>query len=235
MTININSINNTYLPQYNLRRNKKNTLTKTASIAGSTAGVITALGLISGKHGIKIPSSFIKQPKEVLDVFKKLEFNETDVIKIASSSILGGFAFGSAADFKNIKAKAQEGIVQLAGNYIIPTLFAGAGIRLNKALNKKFNFPPITKPIQFAFGLTSLIAGVIAGNKVSKVINTNVFDEDMHRKLSWKDWAVQFDNVCLVTSVSNSGTKLAKMASRVIPAAHIIPGYLTGTKKENIH
>lgn len=57
----------------------------------------------------------------------------------------------------------------------------------------------------------------------------------MHRKLSWKDWAVQFDNVCLVTSVSNSGTKLAQMASRVIPAAHIIPGYLTGTKKENIH
>ena len=101
--------------------------------------------------------------------------------------------------------------------------------------NKKFNFPPVTKPIQFAFGLTSLIAGVIAGNKVSKVINTNVFDEDMHRKLSWKDWAVQFDNVCLVTSVSNSGTKLAQMASRVIPAAHIIPGYLTGTKKENIH
>lgn len=79
MTININSINNTYLPQYNLRRNKKNTLTKTASIAGSTAGVITALGLISRKHGIKIPSSFIKQPQKVLDVFKKLEFNETDV------------------------------------------------------------------------------------------------------------------------------------------------------------
>ena len=210
MTLSVNKINNTNLSQYN---NKADTLTKTASVIGSTAGVAAALAVISRKHGVKIPGSFIKKPKETLD----------------------GFALGSAADIKNIKAKAKEGIVQLTGNYIIPTLFVGGGIRLNKALNKKYNFPPITKSIQFAFGFASLIAGVIAGNKVSRVINEEVFNENSYRKLTWKDWAVQFDNVCLVTSVSNSGTKLAKAASRIIPAAHIIPGYLTGTRKDNIH
>lgn len=232
MTLSVNKINNTNLSQYN---NKADTLTKTASVIGSTAGVAAALAVISRKHGVKIPGSFIKKPKETLDVFKKLELKEADVIKIASSSILGGFALGSATDIKNIKAKAKEGIVQLTGNYIIPTLFVGGGIRLNKTLNKKYNFPPITKSIQFAFGFASLIAGVIAGNKVSRVINEEVFNENSYRKLTWKDWAVQFDNVCLVTSVSNSGTKLAKAASRIIPAAHIIPGYLTGTSKDNIH
>lgn len=235
MTISINKINNTNLSQYKSKNNKTSTLTKTASVIGSTAGVAYALTLISRKHGIKIPSSFTKSPKDVVDVFKKLELKEADVIKIASSSILGGFALGSITDMKNIKAKAKEGIVQLAGNYIIPTLFVGGGIKLNKALNKKYNFPPITKPIQFAFGIASLIAGVLAGNKASKFINQEVFNETSHRKTTWKDWAVQFDNVCLVTSVSNSGTKLAKAASRVIPAAHIIPGYLTGTKQDNLH
>lgn len=237
MTLSVNRINNTYLSQYSFKQNNSNnnkvsTATKAASALGSAAGVAGALTYISRKHGIKIPSSF-KKPKEVLDVLKKLELKEKDVIQIASSSVLGGLAGGSITDSKNTKAKVKEGVVQLLGNYIIPTLFVGGGIALNKALNKKFNFPPITKPIQFAFGFTSLIAGVIAGNKVSREINRNVFKEDAYRKLNWKDWAVQFDNVCLVTSVSNSGTKLAKMASRVIPAAHLAPGYLVGVKQEN--
>lgn len=239
MTINVTNIyninlsqNSSYKYKKNSNKQKANASTKIASAIGSTAGVAAALTCISRKNGIKIPSSF-KKPKEVLNVLKKLELKEKDVIQIASSSILGGLLGGSATDSKNTKAKVKEGIVQLLGNYIIPTIFVGGGIKLNKALNKKYNFPPITKTIQFAFGFGSLIAGVITGNKVSREINKNVFNEDSYRKLDWKDWAEQFDNVCLVTSVSNSGTKLAKMASRVIPAAHLVPGYLVGVKQEN--
>ncbi len=205
--------------------------TKTASAAGAIAGVGIALTAISRKRGLKVPSSF-KDPKKVVDIFKKMEIKEADAIKIASASIGGGLLGGSLTDSKNIKAKTKEGIVQLVGNYIIPTIFVGMGIKLNKLLNNKFKFPPVTKAIQFGFGFTSLIAGVVAGNRVSREINKNVFKENAYRKLSWKDWILQGDNVCLVTSVSNSGTNTAKIASRFIPAVNIIPGYLVGIKQK---
>ena len=138
--------------------------TKTASAAGAIAGVGIALTAISRKRGLKVPSSF-KDPKKVVDIFKKMEIKEADAIKIASASIGGGLLGGSLTDSKNVKAKTKEGIVQLVGNYIIPTIFVGMGIKLNKLLNNKFKFPPVTKAIQFGFGFTSLIAGVVAGKR----------------------------------------------------------------------
>lgn len=83
--------------------------------------------------------------------------------------------------------------------------------------------------------MTSLIAGVVAGNKISREMNKQMFKEDHYRKLTWKDWAVQFDNVCLVTSISNAGTQLAKMASRFIPFAHLAPGYQVGVKQADLN
>lgn len=231
MTLSVNKINTNNFTSYQNRNNKVKTSTKIAAATGSVVGVTSALALISRGHGIKIPSS-LKNPKEVVNILKKIELKEKDVIEIASSSIAGGIIGGSLTDSKNTKAKVKEGVVQLIGNYIVPTLFVGGGIKLNKLLNKHYNFPPVTKAIQFAFGFTSLIAGVIVGNKAARKINSKVFEEkEEYRKLNWKDWAVQFDNACLVTSISNTGTEIAKIASRVIPAAHLIPGYLVGIKK----
>lgn len=229
----VNSINNQniYFRKNNLQDTKVSTSTKVASSVGSVAGIVTALAVIAKKRSIKVVPPVLSI-KGAVDIFKKIEFNEKDVIGLASSSILGGFLGGVITDSKNKKAKAKEGVVQLVGNYIIPSLFVGAGIKLNKVLNNKYKFPPITKPIQFAFGFTSLIVGVIFGNKVSKEINSRIFKEDDYRKLTWKDWAVQFDNACLVTSMSTAGTILAKVASRIIPVAHLIPGYLVGVQAE---
>lgn len=221
----VNNINN---------KTKISTTTKIASGLGSVAGVAGAVALIARGRGFKIQNA-LNNTKVIVDTFKKIELNEKDVMKIAGSSILGGFLGGAITDSKNTKAKAKEGVVQLVGNYIVPSLFVGAGIKLNKVLNNKYKFPPITKPIQFAFGFASLIIGVLAGNKISKEINSKIFNEGDYRKLTWKDWAVQFDNVCLVTSMSTSGTTLAKMASRVIPIAHLIPGYLVGVQAETIN
>ncbi len=241
MTLSVNKINTNNFTSFQRNNNnvsernnnKAKTSTKIAAAAGSVVGVTSALALISRGHGIKIPSS-LKNPQEVWKTLKKIELKEKDVIQMASSSIAGGILGGSLTDSKNTKAKVKEGVVQLIGNYIVPTLFVGGGIKLNKVLNKHYNFPPVTKPIQFAFGFTSLIAGVVAGNKIARKINSNVFEEqEEYRKLNWKDWAVQFDNACLVTSISNAGTQIAKMASRVIPAAHLIPGYLVGIKRGN--
>ena len=238
MTMKINNLSNNNLT-FSRKNNSNNTdkvktSTKAAALAGSIAGVTTAVAMISRHHGVKIPSA-LKNPNDLLKILKDIEIKEKDVITIASSSIAGGLFGGIATDKKNAKAKVKEGIVQLLGNYIVPTIAVGGGIKLNKALNKKYNFPPITRPIQFLFGFASLIIGVIAGNKVSRVLNEGLFKEDDYRKLNWKDWAVQFDNVCLVTSISNAGTNLAKIASRFIPVAHIMPGYQVGVKKADLN
>ena len=204
--------------------------TKVAAFTGSAVGVAGAVALIGRRHGIRNRLT-LNRPKEMLKMLKEIELKEKDVIEIAASSVFCGFAAGSVSDRKNIKAKAKEGIVQLVGNYIIPTIAVGAGIRLNKVLNTKFNFPPITGAIQFLFGFVGLVAGVVAGNRISRKMNSHIFKEDEYRKLNWKDWAMQSDNVCLVASVSNAGTALAKAASGFIPLAHLAPGYQTGIKK----
>ena len=60
--------------------------TKTASAAGAIAGVGIALTAISRKRGLKVPSSF-KDPKKVVDIFKKMEIKEADAIIIGPGSI----------------------------------------------------------------------------------------------------------------------------------------------------
>lgn len=140
---------------------------------------------------------------------------------------------GIITDSDNTKAKIKESSTQLLGNYIIPTIFVEAGTRLNKFLNHKYNFPPVTKPIQFAFGLGSLFAGIILGNKISGKVNGAIFNEDNTRKLGWQDYIQQIDNVCLTTSLATTGTDIAKKVSKIIPLAHIIPGYCVGAKKGN--
>lgn len=214
---------------YETNNNPKPTFTtKTAATAGSVLGLTASAICIARGRGIKVPSSF--KTKEYVDIFKKMEFNEKDVIALASSSIAGGFAGGVLTDKKNTRAKVKEGVVQLVGNDIFPSLFVGAGMKLNKLLFSKYKFPPVTKVIQFAFGTTGFIAGVLAGSKAAQLINKHLFKEDSYRKLNWKDWAVQADNVCLVTSKSAPSTNIAKMASRILPFAHIIPDYCVGTK-----
>ncbi len=214
------------------RRNKVSAVTKIASAAGSTIGITAALIQISKKADKNAAGHF----RRIINTIKKAEFNDKNVIFISSASTAGGFAGGALTDTDNIKSKAKEGMVQLIGNYIIPSLFVGGGIHLNKKiLDSRTNFknsPKILKLIQFSAGIISLIAGVICGNLLSEKINTSIFGEKSQRPLNWKDWAEQIDNLCLVTSMSTTGSNLAKTVSKVIPVAHFMPGYLTGIKQE---
>ena len=239
MTLTVNNIttNFTTFPNINngnyKQKKKISGITKFASAAGSTIGITAALMTISKKSGGKLSEYF----KNFLNTIKKAEFNDKNVIFIASASTAGGFAGGALTDRKNIKAKAKEGLVQLIGNYIIPSLFVGAGINLNKKIidantNLK-NSPKSLKLMYFLTGMASLATGVLFGNLVSEKLNTNIFNEKSVRPVNWKDWAEQFDNVCLVTSMATTGTTLAKTVSKAIPLAHFLPGYITGTKTEN--
>ena len=230
MTLRVDNINNNIQINTKNPNNKVSNATKVASLLGSTVGVTASICAITRKNPMNLVKTVAK-PKTVLKELQKLEFSGKDVIEIATGSITGGLLAGSAIDKDNTKAKAKEGLTQLVGNYIVPSAFVTGGIKLNKVLNSKFKYPPKTGLVKFAFGMVSLIAGVFAGNAISKKINKEVFKEDTYRPLKTSDWGMQADNVCLVTSMANEGTNLAKNVSKIIPIAHIIPGYIVGTKK----
>ncbi len=235
MTLTVNNLKPETFTNINTgqkRPKKVSTITKIASAAGSTIGITAALIQIS-KKADKNAAGHLRR---IINTIKKAEFNEKNVIFISSASTAGGFAGGALTDKDNIKPKAKEGLVQLIGNYIIPSLFVGGGIHLNKKiLDNMTNFkksPKILKLLQFSAGIISLAAGVICGNLLSEKINTSIFGEKSQRPLNWKDWAEQIDNLCLVTSMSTTGSNLAKTVSKAIPVAHFLPGYLTGIKQE---
>ena len=77
-----------------------------------------------------------------------------------------------------------------------------------------------------------MLAGIVLGNKTSGKVNGAIFNDDNIRKLGWQDYIQQVDNVCLTTSLATTGTDIAKKVSKIIPLAHIIPGYCVGTKKD---
>lgn len=200
--------------------------TKAAALCGSVLGLSCAVAGISKGRGNKIP---VQNFKAYIKSLQNLEFDEKDVILLASSSISGGLLGGVMTDGKNAKAKVKEGVVQLVGNYIFPSLFVGGAIKLNKFLFSKYNVKN-TKFLKILFGGAGLVSGVISGNKVSKIINKYLFKEKTDRPLTINDWLLQGDNVCLVASMSGSGSKIAKAASKIIPPLHIMPGYFVGIK-----
>ena len=231
ISMNIENYNH---PTY--KKQQKSTANKVLSLTGSIVGVSMGLSNVLKKHNLKSDvftrQISTKSVKKLVKNLKNVEFNGKDVIKIASSSVAGGLVAGIVTDSDHTKAKIKESSTQLLGNYFIPTIFVEAGIRLNKFLNNKYHFPPVTKPIQFAFGLGSLIAGIVLGNKILGKVNGVIFNDDNARKLGWQDYIQQVDNVCLTASLATTGTDIAKKVSKIIPLAHIIPGYCVGTKKD---
>ena len=215
MSLNINSTKLDYGHTHKLKN-------KAASLAGSVTGLSLATAIIATgrKHSMAAGKT-----KSLTKVLYGLEFNAKDVMFMATSSILGGLTAGGITDPNNINAKLKEGVVQLVGNYIFPSIFVGLGMRAAKSLTK-------SKPIRFIAGFGSLIAGVFAGNRASKEINSIFSHKKEKRDLNWKDWVEQADNACLVTSLANPGTHIAKYASKFIPVSHIIPGYCVGVKSE---
>lgn len=153
MTLSVNKINSIYYPQNNNNNNGKQkvrNIDRIAASVGTGVGIAYSLASVTKTKPTKLLKIF-NHPERAINVIKNTELSGVDVIKIATGSITGGLVAGSIVDRKNAKAKAKEGIVQLVGNYIIPSLFVTGGIKLNKVLNSKFKYPPKTGLVQFIF------------------------------------------------------------------------------------
>ncbi|MDD3237142.1 MAG: hypothetical protein PHV37_03495 [Candidatus Gastranaerophilales bacterium] len=214
------------------QKQKSKNIVKMASLTGSIVGVASAFSSVAKNKGITLDyADIFRNSKKFLNSAKHIECNEKDVLQIAGGSIAGGFAAGMVTDKRNFKAKLKEGITQFVGNYVVPAIMVGSSVKLAKKTATKL---AISKPIPLMVGsgLVAMFSSVFIGNKVSNLINAKFFAQKKERKLETQDFAVQTDDICLLTSLATKGSNVAKFASKIIPLSHLIPGYCVGTKEE---
>lgn len=231
-------------------------------ISGTSALAMTpVLAFLAHRKGFSLnPKNIIKTPVKDWALFKYkpkgkvIKFEELQIISLASASVLGGFAGGALVDDKsNLKAKKREVLNQLLGNVIVPILCVGMGARVyNKFADTLINaMPKITdtskitkyiKPKTFnnisaavppsLATLISLGIGIIAGNRVSNLINEKLYHKKVERGVRATDFAPHVDDVCLAATLVNKNSGFGSLVGRIIPLALLVPGYKTGTTQE---
>lgn len=180
-----------------------------------------------------------KKIAKIKATLKNVNYDELNVITIATGSIFGGVLGGSLADDKkNIKAKLREGLIQLGGNILIPLACVGGGSRLFKKFLEKpiINKFKITPKFHAAPGIISsalcLCAAIFLGNKATNIINEDVYHLKDDRKVKIADMSGHIDDTCLAISLANPGSKISSSVSRIIPLALLICGYSSGVMQE---
>lgn len=233
---------------------------KAGVAASSVLATSCALALIAKKQGFSLsPSAIRKTPIKDLAVFrlydkkrpdrKLIELEEKEIITLASASVAGGLAGGLMFDDKQYrKSKLREAVNQLLGNVIVPVACVGAVSRLYKNFKPQImsiipqvketgkfskNFNKVLKGIPFSIAtVASLGAGIVAGNKVSNILNEKVFHKKVDRKIKKTDFAPHVDDVGMAVSLMAEKSKGASFITRIVPAFLCVPGYETGTHRD---
>lgn len=182
------------------------------------------------------------------------------IVTTAIGSVAGGFVGGIIVDKENTRAKKREVLNQLLGDVIVPIgcVFIGAKIFQKYEHKLKLLMPKIENDIKI-FGkkfiknskfvntinlisenipnaiatIFSLGVGIIAGNKVSNEINERLYKKKVERGIRATDFAPHIDDLCMAISMVNKGSTLGAKLGRFIPFALLVPGYETGTAREN--
>lgn len=186
--------------------------------------------------------------------------NWKPIVTTAIGSVAGGFAGGIIVDKENTRAKKREVLNQLLGDVIVPIgcVFIGAKVFQKYEHKLKLLMPKIENDIKI-FGkkfiknskfvntinlisenipnavatIFSLGVGIIAGNKVSNEINERLYKKKVERGIRATDFAPHVDDLCMAISMVNKGSSLGAKLGRFIPLALLVPGYETGTAREN--
>ncbi|MBP3820548.1 hypothetical protein J6G99_02760 [bacterium] len=236
---------------------KKMSATQKAFVAGTSAlGMVPVIAYWAKGKGfslnpVKIAKTNIKDwalfKSEPLD--KVINFGWKEILSVAGGSVVGGFLGGIIIDPENKRAKKREFLNQLLGDVIVPIgcvavgskLFNKYSATLHKIMPKinsenKFSkiFNTISENIPDTIAtLGSLAIGIIAGNKVSNEINEKLYHKEVDRGIKATDFAPHVDDLCMSISMVNEGSTFASKLGRIIPFALLVPGYETGTAREN--
>ena len=249
MSVNaINSVNN----------NGNNRKVKTGVAVTTVLATGTMLMHIAKKQGFSL-SSIKTAPIKDWALFrlydkknpmkKVMEFEEKEIIQLASASVLGGLVGGLAFDDKQYrKSKIRETVNQLLGNVLVPIACVGTISRLYKKnketilskipqiketgkISKTFN--KVLKGIPFSLAtIIALGIGIFTGNKVSNFINEKVFKKQMDRKIKGTDFAPHVDDIGVALTLMADKSKFISIIQRTIPAFLCVPGYETGIHRD---
>lgn len=213
---------------------------KTAILGASTAGMIGGLALCARRQNLNIFK---------WEDFKQLKIESLEILALAAGSLVGGLSGGLLVDKTNRKDKFRETLQQFVGNIVFPITFVAAGncvydkivqktgFKMPKFENKVLNaviksLPPVVVV------LGSLTAGVLAGNEVANAMTNKIFVENEDRDIKLTDLAAHVDDTLLGASLvaqnlspagSVASGGVSSVASRLIPPALVIPGYMAGT------
>lgn len=251
----VSSINNN--PNFDKNRDRK-IKAGVAATTVLTTGI--ALAHIAKRQGFSLsPSAVKKTPVKDWAVFrlfdknnpekKLVELEEKEILELAAASVVGGLAGGLAFDDKKYrKSKIRESVNQLLGNVAVPVACVGAVSRLYKA-NKPaiLSFIPqiketgkvssmfnkVLKGIPFSIAtIASLGIGIVAGNRVSNLLNEKVFHKKVDRKIKGTDFAPHVDDLGMAVSLMAEKSKGASFITRTVPAFLCVPGYEVGTHRD---
>ena len=180
---------------------------------------------------------------------KKSFLAETDyktgkIVTIGAGSILGGLVGGRLfGDKKDSNARLREGIVQIA-NITFPIAIVEAlsygGTKLSSKLmpnwskSKNFFKQTVTKLPPAAGAMVGLLTGMYLGNKFSNKFNEKVFNKKDNRPIEWTDFSAHVDDIGVAATFVAPDNIITKGISRLIPAALLVAGYESGTKKESV-
>lgn len=180
---------------------------------------------------------------------KVMEFEEKEIIQLASASVFGGLVGGLAFDDKQYrKSKIRETVNQLLGNVLVPIACVGTISRLYKKNKETIlsKIPQIKETGKFSkafnkvlkgipFSLATIIAlgiGIFTGNKVSNFINEKVFKKQTDRKIKGTDFAPHVDDIGVALTLMADKSKFISIIQRTIPAFLCVPGYETGIHRD---
>lgn len=244
----------------NIDTKKKDRMLKIGVTTATVLSTGVALAHIAKRQGFSLkPSDIKKTPVKDWAIFrlydknrpdrKLIELEEKEILELAAASVSGGLISGLLLDDKKYqKSKLRESVNQYLGNILVPVACVGAISRVYKTykpqiLSKvpqiketgKFskNFNKALKGIPFAFAtVTSLGIGIIAGNKVSNLINEKVFGRKVERGIKGTDFAPHVDDLGMAVSLMADKSKLSTFITRTVPAFLCVPGYEVGTHRD---
>lgn len=219
---------------------------KLAILGASTAGMAAGLVLCGKFQGLNI---FKKEQ------FKKLKFDGIEIFTLAACSMIGGLLAGIAVDKTNKDDKLSEAMQQMVGNVIFPIAFVAGGNYIYEKIKPHIKFPKTNNRVlnavihsmpQILVTAAGLWGGLVVGNKFANSINNKIFKKNEAWEMEISDFASQVDDTLLGASLISkklsatqssasvaSGTSfISSAATKLIPPALVIPGYIAGTAQD---
>ena len=237
---------------------KKEALKLKASVALTSAlGVAATVAMISKRQGFSLsPKKIANTKMKDWAIFKipgknklndkVLTFKWYDIMAMGVGSVAGGLIGGAIFDKKeNFPAKCSEAVSQLLGDICVPLGFVAAPTILYKKFEglaqgatKHVKLQNASKYIQGNKFLkilcptlvsgSSLVAGIIAGNRVSNKLNERVHGVKQERGIRITDFAPHIDDVCLAITLMAENSPFGSIVSKFVPVALTVAGIETG-------